>query len=83
VFSRLPFVSPVENGITCGRRVDADHAGRNALALVESRSPEPCSADFVLAGTAHNPTILNVTYGVTGSAGLGPGYAVPIATLVR
>lgn len=36
-----------------------------------------------LAGTSHNLTTLYLTYGVIGGAGLGLGYIVPIATLVR
>ncbi len=36
-----------------------------------------------LAGTSHNLTVLYLTYGVIGGAGLGLGYIVPIATLVR
>jgi OFA family oxalate/formate antiporter-like MFS transporter len=36
-----------------------------------------------LAGTSHNLTALYLTYGVMGGAGLGLGYIVPIATLVR
>lgn len=36
-----------------------------------------------LAGTSHNLTMLYLTYGVIGGAGLGLGYIVPIATLVR
>jgi len=36
-----------------------------------------------LAGTAHNLTTLYLTYGVIAGAGLGLGYIVPIATLVR
>ena len=37
----------------------------------------------VLAGLSHNVTMLYLTYGVIGGAGLGLGYIVPIATLVR
>jgi OFA family oxalate/formate antiporter-like MFS transporter len=37
----------------------------------------------MLAGTAHDLTTLYLTYGVIGGAGLGLGYIVPIATLVR
>src|SRR6266852_2685704 len=36
-----------------------------------------------LAGTSHSLTILYLTYGVIGGAGLGLGYIVPVATLVR
>jgi MFS transporter, OFA family, oxalate/formate antiporter len=36
-----------------------------------------------LAGTSHSLTALYLTYGVVGGAGLGLGYMVPIATLVR
>ena len=36
-----------------------------------------------LAGVAHSLTMLYVTYGVIAGAGLGLGYIVPIATLVR
>src|SRR5260370_1486754 len=36
-----------------------------------------------LAGVSHSLTMLYVTYGVIGGAGLGLGYIVPIATLVR
>ena len=36
-----------------------------------------------LAGLSHNLTLLYLTYGVMGGAGLGLGYIVPIATLVR
>lgn len=37
----------------------------------------------VLAGTAHSLPMFYLTYGVIGGAGLGLGYIVPIATLVR
>jgi MFS transporter, OFA family, oxalate/formate antiporter len=37
----------------------------------------------MLAGTAHDLTTLYLTYGLIGGAGLGLGYIVPIATLVR
>src|ERR1700687_530633 len=36
-----------------------------------------------LAGMSHSLTTLYVTYGVLGGAGLGLGYIVPIATLVK
>src|SRR6266852_817557 len=36
-----------------------------------------------LAGISHSPTMLYLTYGVIGGAGLGLGYIVPVATLVR
>src|SRR5205823_11832435 len=36
-----------------------------------------------LAGLSHNLPMLYLTYGVIGGAGLGFGYIVPIATLVR
>jgi MFS transporter, OFA family, oxalate/formate antiporter len=36
-----------------------------------------------LAGLSHSLTMLYVAYGVIGGAGLGLGYIVPIATLVR
>ena len=36
-----------------------------------------------LAGLSHNLTMLYLTYGVIGGAGLGLEYIVPIATLVR
>jgi OFA family oxalate/formate antiporter-like MFS transporter len=36
-----------------------------------------------LTGTSHNLTTLYLTYGVVGGAGLGLGYIVPIATLVK
>src|SRR5260370_41914958 len=36
-----------------------------------------------LAGMSHSLTMLYYTYGVIGGAGLGLGYIVPIATLVR
>jgi OFA family oxalate/formate antiporter-like MFS transporter len=36
-----------------------------------------------LAGTSHSLTMLYLTYGVLGGVGLGLGYIVPIATLVR
>jgi MFS transporter, OFA family, oxalate/formate antiporter len=36
-----------------------------------------------LAGVSHSLTMLYLTYGVIGGAGLGLGYIVPIATLVR
>jgi OFA family oxalate/formate antiporter-like MFS transporter len=36
-----------------------------------------------LAGTSHSLTMLYLTYGVIGGIGLGLGYIVPIATLVR
>jgi MFS transporter, OFA family, oxalate/formate antiporter len=36
-----------------------------------------------LAGTSHSLTMLYLTYGVIGGAGLGLGYIVPVATLVR
>src|ERR1017187_1234911 len=38
---------------------------------------------MMLTGTAHDLTTLYLTYGVIGGAGLGLGYIVPIATLVR
>src|SRR5579863_1257945 len=37
----------------------------------------------MLTGTAHELSTLYLTYGVIGGAGLGLGYIVPIATLVR
>ena len=37
----------------------------------------------MLTGTAHDLTTLYLTYGLIGGAGLGLGYIVPIATLVR
>jgi len=37
----------------------------------------------MLAGRAHDLTTLYLTYGVIGGVGLGLGYIVPIATLVR
>ena len=37
----------------------------------------------ILTGRAHDLTSLYLTYGVIGGAGLGLGYIVPIATLVR
>src|SRR5579863_986649 len=37
----------------------------------------------MLTGSAHSLTTLYLTYGVIGGAGLGLGYIVPIATLVR
>ena len=37
----------------------------------------------VLAGTAHTLTLFYLAYGVIGGAGLGLGYIVPIATLVK
>ena len=37
----------------------------------------------MLAGSAHDLTVLYLTYGVIGGTGLGLGYIVPIATLVR
>jgi MFS transporter, OFA family, oxalate/formate antiporter len=36
-----------------------------------------------LAGTSNSLTMLYLTYGVIGGAGLGLGYIVPVATLVR
>src|SRR5712692_10762570 len=36
-----------------------------------------------LAGMSHSLTMLYLTYGVMGGAGLGLGYIVPVATLVR
>src|SRR5713101_2625914 len=36
-----------------------------------------------LAGTSHSLTMLYLTYGVIAGAGLGLGYIVPVATLVR
>src|SRR5712671_320082 len=36
-----------------------------------------------LAGTSHSLMMLYLTYGVIGGAGLGLGYIVPVATLVR
>jgi len=36
-----------------------------------------------LAGTSHRLTMLYLTYGVIGGVGLGLGYIVPVATLVR
>src|SRR5437667_1526373 len=37
----------------------------------------------VLAGVSHNLAMLYLTYGVVGGAGLGLGYIVPVATLIR
>jgi OFA family oxalate/formate antiporter-like MFS transporter len=37
----------------------------------------------LLAGMSHSLTMLYLTYGVIGGAGLGLGYIVPVATLVR
>jgi len=37
----------------------------------------------VLAGPSHTLTMLYLTYGVIGGAGLGLGYIVPVATLIR
>jgi OFA family oxalate/formate antiporter-like MFS transporter len=37
----------------------------------------------ILTGTSHDLTALYLTYGVIGGAGLGLGYIVPIATLVK
>src|SRR5271168_4619010 len=37
----------------------------------------------MLTGTAHSLSMLYLMYGVIGGAGLGLGYIVPIATLVR
>src|SRR5438270_9101847 len=37
----------------------------------------------VLAGLSHNLAMLYLTYGVIGGAGLGLGYIVPVATLIR
>jgi MFS transporter, OFA family, oxalate/formate antiporter len=37
----------------------------------------------MLTGTAHSLSVLYLMYGVIGGAGLGLGYIVPIATLVR
>jgi OFA family oxalate/formate antiporter-like MFS transporter len=37
----------------------------------------------MLTGTAHSLTVLYLMYGVLGGTGLGLGYIVPIATLVR
>jgi OFA family oxalate/formate antiporter-like MFS transporter len=37
----------------------------------------------MLTGTSHSLTTLYLTYGVIGGAGLGLGYIVPIATLVK
>jgi OFA family oxalate/formate antiporter-like MFS transporter len=37
----------------------------------------------ILTGTAHSLSLLYLMYGVVGGAGLGLGYIVPIATLVR
>src|SRR5258708_23760388 len=36
-----------------------------------------------LAGTSHSLPMLYLTYGVIAGAGLGLGYIVPVATLVR
>jgi OFA family oxalate/formate antiporter-like MFS transporter len=40
-------------------------------------------AGTILTGRAHDLTILYLTYGVIGGVGLGFGYIVPIATLVK
>src|SRR5437773_3359833 len=37
----------------------------------------------ILAGLSHNLAMLYLTYGVVGGAGLGLGYIVPVATLIR
>jgi OFA family oxalate/formate antiporter-like MFS transporter len=37
----------------------------------------------MLAGLAHSPVMLYLAYGVIGGAGLGLGYIVPVATLIR
>jgi len=37
----------------------------------------------VLAGLSHNLTMLYLAYGLIGGAGLGLGYIVPVATLIR
>ena len=58
--------------------------------LDEALGPRSCFARRVairtryrLAGLSHNLPMLYLTYGVIGGAGLGFGYIVPIATLVR
>jgi len=40
-------------------------------------------AGTVLAGPSNSLTLLYITYGVIGGAGLGLGYIVPVATLIR
>src|SRR5881396_1441352 len=37
----------------------------------------------ILAGLSHNLAMLYLTYGVIAGAGLGLGYIVPVATLIR
>jgi OFA family oxalate/formate antiporter-like MFS transporter len=37
----------------------------------------------ILAGLSHSVSMLYLTYGVIGGAGLGLGYIVPVATLIR
>src|SRR6185436_9732753 len=37
----------------------------------------------VLAGLSHSLPMLYLTYGLIGGAGLGLGYIVPVATLIR
>jgi OFA family oxalate/formate antiporter-like MFS transporter len=37
----------------------------------------------MLTGSAHSLTVLYLTYGLIGGVGLGLGYIVPVAVLVR
>src|SRR5260370_16330699 len=56
------------------------HAGPRPVALLAAVL---YGLGTALAGVSHSLTMLYFTYGVIGGAGLGLGYIVPIATLVR
>ena len=56
------------------------HAGPRPVALLAAVL---YGLGTALAGMSHSLTVLYFTYGVIGGAGLGLGYIVPIATLVR
>jgi OFA family oxalate/formate antiporter-like MFS transporter len=56
------------------------HAGPRPVALLAAVL---YGLGTALAGMSHSLTMLYFTYGVIGGAGLGLGYIVPIATLVR
>jgi MFS transporter, OFA family, oxalate/formate antiporter len=56
------------------------HAGPRPIAMVAAVL---YGLGTALAGTSHSLTTLYLTYGVIGGTGLGLGYIVPVATLVR